>query len=201
MCCKHTYMIKGFVTTKEPEGNWKPGKAELYGEKKIDRRTLEPWDFFLFALCIKCLKLQSHSYDGLKFQWLYINSFIKWNKHFRSVATDQASSQLVVVLNWIVETGASELGHGSLLWWVVLCLRPCTRGTHGNQGAPSEDGNPVKALWRFGQCPAGRPWVLLSCGCYFELHHLLKRSCRPSPPFHQTIFPVGRGLFRQHNEP
>lgn len=53
--------------------------------------------------------------DGPKFLWLHISSFIKWNKHFRLVATGQASSLLAAVLNWIVATGASELSHGSLL--------------------------------------------------------------------------------------
>lgn len=91
MCCKHTCVIKGFVKTEEPEGNWKPGKAELYGEEKIESRTLDLEIFFLLALCIKCLKLQPQGYDGLKIQWLYISSIIKWNKHFRSVTTGQAS--------------------------------------------------------------------------------------------------------------
>lgn len=50
MCCKHTYVIKGFVATEEPEGSWKPGKAELHGEEKIDSRTLDLENFFLISI-------------------------------------------------------------------------------------------------------------------------------------------------------
>lgn len=42
--------MKGFVTTEEPEGSWKPGKAELHGEGKIDSRTADLEIFFLISI-------------------------------------------------------------------------------------------------------------------------------------------------------
>ncbi len=38
--------------------------------------------------------------------------------------------------------------------------------------------------WMCVQCSAGKPWVLHTCECYFDMYHLSNDRCRPHRSLH-----------------
>lgn len=57
-------------------------------------------------------------------------------------------------------------------------------------------GKPVEAMWCSEQCPAGKSWVMPSCGCYFDMEHLPKHRYGPSSPL-AIVCLNGSSLVRQ----
>ncbi|KAK3543439.1 hypothetical protein QTP70_020917, partial [Hemibagrus guttatus] len=82
-------------------------------------------------------------------------------------------------------------------------LGACASLTWGVHGTRMHYGN--KASWRrqcLGNVLLGNLGSCHPCGCYFDPYHLPKRCYRPClPPFMETVFPDGCGLFQQDNAP
>ena len=70
--------------------------------------------------------------------------------------------------------------------WMAGCVCVAYLGNTWYQDALWEECKPAEAVWRFGQCSAGKPWV--TCLSIVADHVYL---------FMETVFP--RGLFQQDN--
>ncbi len=80
--------------------------------------------------------------------------------------------------------------------WMAGCVCVAYLGNTWHQDALWEEGKPVEAVWFFGQCSAGKPWVLPSM--WMLLWHVPPISIVADHvhPFMETVFPSGCGLFQ-----
>lgn len=85
---------------------------------------------------------------------------------------------------------ASELDHGARRWpglmthvfFYMMCMAEGVTYLRNTRMHYGKKVNQWKQCDTLGNSPAGKPWVLLSCGCYCDTFQWPKSCCRPCPP-------------------